>query len=84
MSGDDAQYLLIDRATNDATALTLVNSYVRSPILAPDNTGIYYIGTDPDDKNRGIYFYDFESKSANPIFIEEDGVGFIEHFVLIP
>ncbi|HHX62446.1 MAG TPA: hypothetical protein GX707_17310 [Epulopiscium sp.] len=51
--------------------------------LDRSNNGIYYLGSDENYENRGIYYYDLVTGKKKTIFIEEYGVGHINNFMLI-
>ncbi len=51
--------------------------------LDRSNNGIYYLGSDENYENRGIYYYDLVTGKKKTIFVEEYGIGHINNFMLI-
>jgi hypothetical protein len=52
--------------------------------MSPDGKGVYYLGSASQknqEEGRGVYYYDFTSKTQTPIFIQEKG--FINNFMLL-
>lgn len=76
--------LKIDLDTKKQEEIKVEDYRVRRTALSPDNKTIFFIGYPiGNDKKRGIYQYDMESKKVKEIFIQDDGIGFINNFTLL-
>jgi hypothetical protein len=78
------EYSLVDIATGKRTKLELPISSRSFIYMSPDSKGIYYLGSASQknqEEGRGVYYYDFASKTQTPIFIQEEG--FINNFMLL-
>ncbi len=51
--------------------------------LDRNNTGIYYLGSDENYENIGIYYFDVVTGKKKTIFVEEAGIGHINNFILM-
>lgn len=76
--------LKIDLDTKKQEEIKVENYHLGRTALSPDNKTIFFIGYPLDnDKKRGIYGYDMDTKEVKEIFIQEDGIGFINNFTLL-
>lgn len=76
--------VIVDLDTKKQEEIVIKDYHIGITALAPDNKTIFFIGYPIDkDKKRGIYQYDMQSKQVKEIFIQEDGIGFINNFRLL-
>ncbi|WP_274481674.1 hypothetical protein [Paenibacillus polymyxa] len=77
-------YSLVDIATGKRTKIKLPILSRQFVYMSPDGKGVYYLGSASEkneDEGRGVYYYDFTSKTQTPIFIQKEG--FINNFMLL-
>ncbi|QDY86489.1 hypothetical protein FQU75_19300 [Paenibacillus polymyxa] len=78
------EYSLVDIATGKRTKIKLPIFSRQFVYMSPDGKGVYYLGSASEkneDEGRGVYYYDFTSKTQTPIFIQKEG--FINNFMLL-
>ncbi|KZE66702.1 hypothetical protein AV545_03510 [Paenibacillus jamilae] len=81
---DNPEYSLVDIATGKRTKIKLPIFSRQFVYMSPDGKGVYYLGSASEkneDEGRGVYYYDFTSKTQTPIFIQKEG--FINNFMLL-
>lgn len=66
-------------------------SIIKWPVFSPDEKGFYYLAITPDSKQmtgesgetawtRGVYYYDFTTKTNSKIFMKDDGT--VRYFII--
>ncbi|WDZ54707.1 hypothetical protein [Paenibacillus polymyxa] len=78
------EYSLVDITTGKRTKIKLPILSRQFVYMSPDSKGVYYLGSTSlknQDEGRGVYYYDFTSKTQTPIFIQKEG--FINNFMLL-
>ncbi len=78
---------MIDFKTSTVTPVIEYDkkSIVKCPIYSPDEKGFYYLAITPDSKQitsdtgekawtRGVYYYDFATKTSTKIFMKDDAI----------
>lgn len=76
--------IIMDKNTKKKEEIKVENYHIGATALAPDNKTIFFIGYPYyDSGGRGVYQYDIETKQVKQIFVQEDGVGFVNNFILL-